>query len=100
MRGGSGMRTLCAGLIVLFVIGWAPVMARGEEYDGCTEQGYDSTSEPCGGGHQHTDGARDENSLDRARHRHRYLEDQIRQLTAKVDALSAEVAQLKKPAAK
>lgn len=94
------MRTLCIGLIALCLAGWAPLRALGQEYDGCNEQGYDSTDEPCGGGHQHTGGARDENSLERARHRHRYLEDQLKKLTAKVDALSAEVAQLKKPAAK
>lgn len=91
------MRTLCVGLTVLCVMGWAPLAATGAEYDGCNEQAYDSTEEPCGGGHQHTAGPRDENSLERARHRHRYLEEQIKQLTAKVDALSSEVAQLKKP---
>jgi len=94
------MRKLCAVLIVLCMIGWAPVAALSDEYDGCTEQGYDSSEEPCGGGHQHTAGARDENSLERSRHRHRYLEDQIQKLSKKVDALSAEVAALKKPAAK
>lgn len=94
------MRTFVAAMMMVCLIGWGPVTAVAQEYDGCSEQGYDSVDEPCGGGHQHTAGKRDENSLERSRHRHRYLEEEIRKLSAKVDALTAEVAQLKKPAAK
>ncbi len=94
------MRTLCAGLMMASLIWLAPMVARGQEYDGCGEQFYDSVDEPCGGGHQHVAGKRDEVSLERSRHRHRYLEDQIRQLTQKVTALAAEVDQLKKAGAK
>ena len=101
------MRTLYTALIVAFVIGWAPrpslAQAPGgqaQEYDGCNEQFYDPVDEPCGGGHQHNPGKRDEGSLERARHRHRYLEDQIKQLNQKVAALTTKVEQLEKAGAK
>jgi hypothetical protein len=86
--------------MVAGVIGLSGGWAAAQEYDGCNEQFYDSVEEECGGGHQHNSGKRDEVSLERSRHRHRYLEDQIKQLTQKVSALSAEVDQLKKAAAK
>ena len=94
------MRALCAVLLVASVIGFGAAVARGEEYDGCNEQFYDSNLEPCGGGHQHASGKRDEISLERSRHRHRYLEDQIKELQGKVAALTHEVEELKKGAAK
>jgi len=94
------MRTLYGALAVATVLALTPVNGTGQEYDGCNEQGYDSADEPCGGGHQHTAGKRDENSLDRARHRHRYLETQIDKLKEQVAALSKDVEQLKKASAK
>jgi molecular chaperone GrpE (heat shock protein) len=94
------MRVLYGALAVAVVLTLAPVSGTSQEYDGCNEQGYDSADEPCGGGHQHTAGKRDENSLDRARHRHRYLETQIDKLKEQVASLSKEVEQLKKASAK
>ena len=94
------MRALYGALAVAAVLVLTPLGAQTQEYDGCNEQGYDSTDEPCGGGHQHTAGKRDENSLERARHRHRYLESQIDKLKEQVAALSKEVEQLKKAGAK
>ena len=94
------MRVLCGALTIAAVLALTPVGGRTQEYDGCNEQGYDSADEPCGGGHQHTSGKRDENSLDRARHRHRYLESQIDKLKEQVAALTKDVEQLKKASAK
>ncbi len=94
------MRALYGALAVAAVLVLTPLGAQTQEYDGCNEQGYDSTDEPCGGGHQHSAGKRDENSLERARHRHRYLESQIDKLKEQVAALSKEVEQLKKAGAK
>jgi hypothetical protein len=94
------MRALYGALAVMAVVALTPLGAHTQEYDGCNEQGYDSVDEPCGGGHQHTGGKRDENSLDRARHRHRYLESQIDKLKEQVAALSKDVEQLKKAGAK
>ena len=94
------MRALYGALAVIAVVALTPLGAHTQEYDGCNEQGYDSVDEPCGGGHQHTSGKRDENSLDRARHRHRYLETQIDKLKQQVAALSKDVEQLKKAGAK
>ena len=94
------MRALYGALAVAAVLVLTPVGARTQEYDGCNEQGYDSVDEPCGGGHQHSAGKRDENSLERARHRHRYLESQIDKLKEQVAALSKEVEQLKKAGTK
>ena len=93
------MRAFAVALGMALVIGGAEVV-RGQDYDGCSEQFYDSKDEPCGGGHQHTAGKRDESSLDRARHRHRYLEDKMQQLKAQVDKLTAELEQHKKAEAK
>lgn len=96
------MRALCAAALLAVVVGLTPAVVGGTEpeYDGCLEQGYDSTDEPCGGGHQHSKGKRDERSIELARHRHRYLEEQIKQLNNKLAALSTEVEQLKKATAK
>ena len=94
------MRALYGAFAVAAVLALTPVAGTTQEYDGCNEQGYDSADEPCGGGHQHTAGKRDENSLDRARHRHRYLETQIAKLKEQVAALSKDVEQLKKANAK
>jgi hypothetical protein len=94
------MRALYGALAVAAVLALTPVGGMTQEYDGCNEQAYDSTDEPCGGGHQHSAGKRDESSLDRARHRHRYLEAQVDKLREQVAALSKEVEQLKKASAK
>jgi predicted RNase H-like nuclease (RuvC/YqgF family) len=94
------MRAFYGALAVAAVLALTPVRAYTQEYDGCNEQGYDSADEPCGGGHQHTAGKRDENSLERSRHRHRYLESQIDKLKQQVAALSKEVEQLKKAGTK
>jgi len=94
------MRKWYAGLTMTALVALAPAATRAQEYDGCNEQFYDSAEEPCGGGHQHAGGKRDEVSLERSRHRHRYLEDQIRELSKKVAALASEVEQLKKAGAK
>ena len=94
------MRALHGALAITAVLVLTPLSARTQEYDGCNEQGYDSADEPCGGGHQHNAGKRDENSLERSRHRHRYLESQIDKLREQVAALSKEVEQLKKASAK
>lgn len=94
------MRAMCAALVVASVIGFGAAVARGTDYDACNETFYDSTQEPCGGGHQHTAGKRDETGLDLSRHRHRYLEVQIKELQDKVAKLSDAVDQLKKTAAK
>ena len=94
------MQPLYGALAVAAVLVLTPVGAQTQEYDGCNEQGYDSVDEPCGGGHQHSAGKRDENSLERSRHRHRYLETQIDKLKEQVAALSKEVEQLKKAGAK
>jgi hypothetical protein len=101
------MRTLCLALAVSFAVGavstaaWAAEAAKAKgagmgTYDSCQEQLYDPIDEPCGGGHQHVPGKRDEASLDLSRHRHRYLEERIRKLNEKVDKLAKEVAELKK----
>lgn len=103
------MRTLCMALAVSFAVGaastaaWAGDATRANAkdagmgtYDSCQEQFYDPIDEPCGGGHQHVQGKRDEGSLDLSRHRHRYLEERIRKLNQKVDELAKEVAELKK----
>ena len=99
------MRTLCIALAVSFVVGvastatWAAEGAKANgagTYDSCQEQLYDPVDEPCGGGHQHVPGKRDEAGLDLSRHRHRYLEEQIRKLDEKVKKLTEEVAALKK----
>lgn len=103
------MRKLCIALTVASIVGLATTTTWAEEgmkaqeagtYDSCQEQLYDPVDEPCGGGHQHIPGKRDEASLDLSRHRHRYLEERIRQLNEKVDKLVEEVAQLKKAQAK
>ena len=94
------MRALYGAVAVATVLTFTPVGGLTQEYDGCNEQAYDSADEPCGGGHQHTAGKRDENSIERARHRHRYLESQIDKLKEQVAALSKEVEQLKKAGAK
>jgi len=95
------MRRWYAGVTLAALVALAPAATRAQDYDGCNEQFYDSNEEPCGGGHQHSAGKRDETSLERSRHRHRYLEDQIHELNKKVAALSTEVEQLKKaPATK
>lgn len=94
------MRALYGALAIATVLALTPVRAHTEDYDGCNEQFYDPTDEPCGGGHQHAAGKRDEVSLDRARHRHRYLESQIDKLKEQVAALSKEVEQLKKASPK
>lgn len=94
------MRALYGALAVAALLALTPTGGLTQEYDGCNEQGYDSADEPCGGGHQHTAGKRDENSLDRARHRHRYLEAQIDKLKEQVAALGKEVEALKKAGAK
>ena len=94
------MRKWYAGLTMAALVALAPAATWAQEYDGCNEQFYDSNEEPCGGGHQHAGGKRDEVSLERSRHRHRYLEDQIRELNKKVVALASEVEQLKKAGAK
>jgi predicted RNase H-like nuclease (RuvC/YqgF family) len=94
------MRALYGALAVAAVVVLTPLGAQTQEYDGCNEQGYDSVDEPCGGGHQHSAGKRDENSIERARHRHRYLESQIDKLKEQVAALSKEVEQLKKAGSK
>jgi len=94
------MRTVCAALVVASVVTFGPMVARGSDYDACNETFYDPTQEPCGGGHQHTGGKRDENALELSRHRHRYLEEQIKTLQEKVTKLSDDVEQLKKAAAK
>ena len=80
------MRAVCAALVVASVVGFGVIPARGTDYDACNEQFYDSSQEPCGGGHQHTAGKRDETGLELSRHRHRYLEDQIKQLQQQVTA--------------
>jgi hypothetical protein len=90
------MRVWCAALAMVLLVGLVPPAVYAQEYDGCNEQLYDSKDEACGGGHQHIGGKRDEVSLERSRHRHRYLEEQIRQLNEKVAGLAAEVEQLKK----
>ena len=89
------MRTLHAALVVASVIALGAAAARAAEYDACNETFYDSSDEPCGGGHQHNPGQRDENSLELSRHRHRYLEVQIKQLQQTVTKLSQDVEQLK-----
>ena len=96
------MRVLCVVLLAASLAAFVPKIARSEnvEYDGCNEQFYDSSEEPCGGGHQHQGGKRDEVSLERSRHRHRYLEEQIKELSQKVDRLTGEVAELEKAGAK
>jgi hypothetical protein len=94
------MRALSGALAVAAVLALTPVRGTTQEYDGCNEQAYDSVDEPCGGGHQHSAGKRDENSLERARHRHRYLETQVDKLKEQVAALSKEVDQLKRASAK
>ncbi len=94
------MRVLYAAFAVAALVALTPTGAHTQDYDGCNEQFYDSVDEPCGGGHQHTGGKRDETSIDRARHRHRYLGAQLDSLKAQVVALSKEVEQLKKAGAK
>ena len=96
------MRVSGAAAVLACVLGLsgAVAFAGEQEYDGCKEQAYDSTLEPCGGGHQHASGKRDEVSLERSQHRHRYIEDQIKQLNDKVSKLESEVEQLKKAGAK
>jgi hypothetical protein len=93
------MRALYAVVGVAALLVFNPAVIA-QDYDGCNEQFYDSVDEPCGGGHQHAGGKRDEQSLDRARHRHRYLEAQIDELKTKLAALTKEVKALKKPAAR
>jgi hypothetical protein len=91
------MRLVQTVLIVIALAMLSPSIPRAQEreYDGCNETFYDSSEEPCGGGHQHAGGKRDDTSLDRARHRHRFLEGEIAELKAKLATLSREVEQLR-----
>jgi hypothetical protein len=93
------MRSLHAALIIASVVAFSPAASGAADYDACDETFYDSTEEPCGGGHQHTAGKRVESSLELSRHRHRHLEVQIHELEKTVAKLSDAVEQLKKAAA-
>jgi len=94
------MRALCAALVVASMVVFGAAITHASDYDACNETFYDPTDEPCGGGHQHNAGQRDENSLELSRHRHRYLEQQVKQLQQTVAKLTSDVEQLKKAAAK
>ena len=94
------MRILRVAAVLACVVGFSVPPALATDYDACNETFYDYTDEPCGGGHQHTAGKREETSLELSRHRHRYLEVQLKQLQQTVTKLSDEIEQLKKAVAK